>query len=865
MIREDPRVVELITWYGDDRRVVGSGYLVAPRLVLTATHVTAPKGGSVERRQARPLGATQFVDAELAWSSRAGWDASLLTIPSGDVTAGIRMPVRWGRLRGTLPVACRAIGFPDAKARAGSQAGRQVRDPDSIQGRLHPVTAAKHPVADLHVDGSVPLATTTGESLWAGMSGAAVLRGPWLVGIVTGDPASFGPDRLTVTLVEPLLEESGFRETLVSQQAGPEVGWADAPAALVSAYRDPPNTVSGARLLQATYQVLPFAGREPELAELTNWCESGERVGARLLTGAAGQGKTRLASELCERMAADGWLAGLLDRSTPEDLQALAAWPGPLLVVVDYAQARVGDVLALLDQLALVQGPSRVLLLAREAGTWWDNLPFQASKLTEDTLAAAKYTRLAPLAADRLTRSEQFWSAGRSLARRLRRPLESVVEPDLSDPVYGSPLFVQLAALSAVDQGSPPQAGRVRDHLLAYTLRREDAKYWQPAAQTAAVGLDQTSRTRAVAVATLTAATTEELAVEALRRLPELADASQLAVHQVARWLHDLDPESSSWLPPLQPDLLGEALVNQVLAQVPGLPLRLLGEPMPSWTRRLLSVLDLGASRFSAIGSARDQVLADQLPALLEHAHNSPDPDLGRILALAVEHSGSHALARRIVGLLPDRSLALAELATVAIQVAVQDAARQLLQAQTARQDPTPLRADHAGLLNDLAIRLGDLGRHEEALAAIEEAVELRRALAAARPDAYLPDLATSLNNLANLLGTLGRHEEALAAIEEAVELRRALAAARPDAYLPDLATSLNNLRPGDGAEQPRQPAGRSRPSREGAGRRSGSNQPNLVSAGSPALCSSRPWGSTPSDLSQPVPSRAAGARSTIG
>jgi tetratricopeptide (TPR) repeat protein len=64
---------------------------------------------------------------------------------------------------------------------------------------------------------------------------------------------------------------------------------------------------------------------------------------------------------------------------------------------------------------------------------------------------------------------------------------------------------------------------------------------------------------------------------------------------------------------------------------------------------------------------------------------------------------------------------------------------------------------------------------------------------AEARPDAFLPDLATSLNNQSLWLAALGR-EEALAAIEQAVTIRRQLAQARPDAFLPDLATSLRVL-----------------------------------------------------------------------
>jgi hypothetical protein len=70
-----------------------------------------------------------------------------------------------------------------------------------------------------------------------------------------------------------------------------------------------------------------------------------------------------------------------------------------------------------------------------------------------------------------------------------------------------------------------------------------------------------------------------------------------------------------------------------------------------------------------------------------------------------------------------------------------------------------------------VGIRLSDLGRREDALAASQEAVDIRRRLAQTRPDAFLPDLATSLNNLGGDLSDLGRREDALAA--------RSLSAAR--------------------------------------------------------------------------------------
>jgi hypothetical protein len=96
--------------------------------------------------------------------------------------------------------------------------------------------------------------------------------------------------------------------------------------------------------------------------------------------------------------------------------------------------------------------------------------------------------------------------------------------------------------------------------------------------------------------------------------------------------------------------------------------------------------------------------------------------------------------------------------------------------------------------LNNLSVRLAELGPREPPLTAIEEAVSIRRELAAARPEAFLPKLATSLNNLSVRLAELGRREPALTAIEEAVSIRRELAARRPDAHQPELDQSVEVL-----------------------------------------------------------------------
>lgn len=59
------------------------------------------------------------------------------------------------------------------------------------------------------------------------------------------------------------------------------------------------------------------------------------------------------------------------------------------------------------------------------------------------------------------------------------------------------------------------------------------------------------------------------------------------------------------------------------------------------------------------------------------------------------------------------------------------------------------------------------MGRREEALDAVQEAVELYRKLANENPAESSPDLAASLNNMSKFLSELGHREEALDAVQK--------------------------------------------------------------------------------------------------
>jgi hypothetical protein len=135
-------------------------------------------------------------------------------------------------------------------------------------------------------------------------------------------------------------------------------------------------------LLRAEEALLPFdPARRPEVDSLNAWLDDPQwPQSVRLITGAGGQGKTRLALELCQQRRASGWYAGFLDSKLEANRmtiswQALRNLNQPLLIVVDYAETRQTAFLSLLRASLQNPGnqPMRMLLLARDGGEWWES------------------------------------------------------------------------------------------------------------------------------------------------------------------------------------------------------------------------------------------------------------------------------------------------------------------------------------------------------------------------------------------------------------------------------------------------------------------------------------------------------------
>ena len=110
----------------------------------------------------------------------------------------------------------------------------------------------------------------------------------------------------------------------------------------------------------------------------------------------------------------------------------------------------------------------------------------------------------------------------------------------------------------------------------------------------------------------------------------------------------------------------------------------------------------------------------------------------------------------------------------------------------------TPQESQHlhelATSVTNVAYQLSTFSRNDEALPLYQEAVDIRRRLAAQGDETYLSELSQSLHNLAHHCRLMGRDEEGIALDSEVVTIRRRLVEQNPKAFLPSLAKGLHML-----------------------------------------------------------------------
>ncbi|WP_302185358.1 trypsin-like peptidase domain-containing protein [Streptomyces sp. GMY02] len=343
---EFDRRVQIRLRRANGRTGFGSGYLVAPRLVLTAAHVLddgsgtgtlvsramvsrpgppprpgepgSPQPSTPSASPGPPDGARPF-GAAVRWSRRdKEVDAAVLEVegdsgwepPASFLNHRIRPPVRWGRLIGSRRHPVTALGFP--RLQQEPDGGRRLDE--QLDGHVSP---GKGSLAGLYTVSSldplpsvVPLRPGTGATPWSGFSGGPAFCGGLLVGVVRDDLLARHGTRLTATPAAAFLADDELRALITGHGWEPLLEPAEpvhllTPAALTRDFRSP------AALLKPDAEAVPFHGRTAELEQLRGWChEEPGSFSVHVVTGPGGQGKSRLARELGRTLRDEGWVTG---------------------------------------------------------------------------------------------------------------------------------------------------------------------------------------------------------------------------------------------------------------------------------------------------------------------------------------------------------------------------------------------------------------------------------------------------------------------------------------------------------------------------------------------------------------------------
>ncbi|MBV9314699.1 MAG: hypothetical protein JO100_13445, partial [Pseudonocardia sp.] len=579
---------------------------------------------------------------------------------------------------------------------------------------------------------------------------------------------------------------------------------------LTAAYTDPHPEAGPLTQITARRGVVPFHARD-ELDLLLEWADAPssapDGVELAVVYGVGGAGKTHLAAEVCRRLDKAGWYTGFLAKHpAPErtDLAWLSGVVSPVLVVIDYVEdTGTEDVIALVKALRGREGPTRVLMTARSIGHWLSSIISGAGR---DGVSSAKPLEL-PLPRRHPASAGVFRRVARRFAQLPGMSATSVDKPPDNPRWTTLDLVLQawLAATGLSRDALPTQRDRLYD-----TILEREFSYWRRTClkrKLPEYSLDLFAR--AGAVLTLLAPATRARATRALSAVEELAQPTPERAIFIDVLTGMLTPDSAADGFVLRPDPVGERLVLRELSSARDLMDRCV-PPDPSQDERLITrprgpdaraaaeasiVEGFRACTVLTRAAEQDAPSATELSRRLldRHPHLWPAG-----FTVAMNQGGPFATTLTELAEREDSPLPLAQLANeIPPGHALRNLALTATRRSRPRPDPTASETDNlaavAAWWNNLAIRRGDVGDRAGALAAIDEAVTLRRQLAEANPAAFLPNLAMSLNNQAIRRGEVGDRAGALAAIDEAVTLRRQLAETNPAAFLPNLATSLNN------------------------------------------------------------------------
>lgn len=606
----------------------------------------------------------------------------------------------------------------------------------------------------------------------------AFARGIPVVPVIVGDAAVPTKEQLPPDIAQFAHQQAAFVEhrrlgadvrdlarRLVSTVAALRFAW------FSTRDPEPGDDPAPSEFLRAEYEIVPFSGRDRELAELTSWCTAPSAAAACLVTGPGGAGKTRLIRRLAQEMRGQAWLTGNLGDIPADTTTAALGFGAPTLVVIDYAETRptlVADIAAALTSPQPPdRGPRRLVLVARSAGEWWSELCEAADDRTAGLFGHALSIRLGPLVHDIGMYGAEYSRATTAFARHLGRDETTIVggirKPDLENAeisaldIHAAALADVLDALAADATGRPGPAGDAIRRVLHHERR-----YWARTAHALSLHEPHRDRLNAIAATATLFATGSETQADAVFGTLRTMQAQPPDVRdRYRRWWQESHP-GELVLNPLAPDRLGEAQVAECAA----LALDAAHSADDAQLARALTIVARTAQRHPEAGSIAVRILAGQperaIPLCIAIAVQSASPGpLVSAMETAVAGLGDPQALATVISALPVRTEVLKTFCVRALRRGL----------EVHRALPAADDSVTAYLHAQLSIRLGDVADYPAALQDAAEAERRYRRLAADRADPFAFHLAIVLANKSVLHRRLDEIDTAIEAVDEALQL----------------------------------------------------------------------------------------------
>jgi len=650
------RVVAVVAELPNGREQVGSGYLVAGRLVFTAAHCTWDKTTGAAALGLQVIRANDGAPARVEdVVAASAMDVAVLRLRDELGESDLPAPVfaRVDRTRSGILHDCSAIGYPLFQ-RDPTQRARRTGELHGIIYRTDEAEASRlllrEPLLSPITERDLGSEADAGErgSAWGGLSGALVFHGSLALGVIVEHHPRQGNASVQVVAVDAIRERAKTDEatrrvadTLMLPPVD-QLPWAATPSiesvvglvevpdpsgallrpepSLVrGSFREPvsmhenifvsdessPNLhLSRAALLREENCIVDFMGRDPRHLFLRDWCSSERLIDCLVITGPAGQGKTRLARQLIKEKKEDRWQASWLRRDGPEilvDVSILTALSAPTLIVIDYAETRSAQLDRVLGRISSfqVQYPLRIVMIARSAERdhgWWRRL----HSVHRAVLDSAETLTLPSLPKSDSYRRQAFKVACDCFARRLaevdpsipweEKVTEIAIPAGLNSSTYDTPLAIHLTALIALLVYDRPPCDETSFHASRDARAPEDElldhelRYWEKHASSIGLdkrGVDDDTLGDMVVAATLLGAATEDEALGTLEVVPGLGTDDK-TVLLADRFIRELFGQGDTSLPgsywgSLQPDRLGEWHIGRRARHNSRLIKRLLG------------------------------------------------------------------------------------------------------------------------------------------------------------------------------------------------------------------------------------------------------------------------------------------------